>query len=130
AEIVSAQRTRNEVLLVDACSGLHLLDAGLQERALHVPGPLGSTPRLRSEWAQPGRVAVADDGSQAAVAPRDFSLRVADLGAAARGETDVWTVRGSSVAQVHMIGARSSAEDTSLPDQLVTLGVDSKVRLR
>jgi hypothetical protein len=130
AEIVSAQRTRDDVLLVDACSGLHLLDAGLQERALFVPGPLGSTPRLQSEWAQPGRVAVADDGSQAAVAPRDFSLRVADLGAAARGETDVWTVRGSSVAQVHMIGARTSAEGTSLPDQLVTLGLDSKVRLR
>lgn len=130
ATIVTARRTRDDVLLVDACSGLHLLDAGLQERAVHVPGPLGSTPRLASEWAEPGRVAVADDGSRAAVAPRDFSLRVADLAAAARGETDVWTVRGSSVAQVHMIGAGSSAEDTSLPDQLVTLGLDSKVRLR
>jgi hypothetical protein len=130
ATIASAQRTRDNILLVDACSGLHLLDARLQERAVHVPGPLGSTPRLESEWAEPGRVAVADDGSQVAVAPRDFSLRVADLRAAAEGETDVWTVRGSSVEQVHMIGARSSAEDTSLPEQLVTLGLDSKVRLR
>ncbi|WP_129783529.1 TIR domain-containing protein [Promicromonospora panici] len=130
AKIVSAQRTRDDVLLVDACSGLHLLDAGLQERAVYVPGPLGEEPRLRPEWAEPGRVTVADDGSQVAVAPRDFSLRVADLAAAARGETDVWTVRGSSVAQVHMIGARSSAEDTSLPDELVTLGLDAKVRLR
>lgn len=130
ATIASAQRSRDDILLVDACSGLHLLDVGLQERALHVPGPLGSTPRLESEWAEPGRVAVADDGSQVAVAPRDFSLRVADLRAAAAGEADVWTVRGSSVAQVHMIGARSSAEDTALPEQLVTLGLDSKVRLR
>lgn len=130
ATIVSARRTQDDVLLVDACSGLHVLDAGLQERALHVPGPLGSTPRLASEWAEPGRVAVADDGSRVAVAPRDFSLRVADLAAAARGEADVWTVRGSSVAQVHMIGARSSAENTFLPDQLVTLGLDSAVRLR
>lgn len=130
ATIVSAQRTRDDVLLVDACSGLHLLDAGLQERAVYVPGPLGEQPRLRPEWAEPGRVAVADDGSQVAVAPRDFALRVADLAAAARGETDVWTVRGSSVAQVHLIGARSSADDTSQPDELVTLGLDSKVRLR
>ena len=130
ATIVSAKRTRDDILLVDACSGLHLLDAGLQERAVYVPGPLGTTPRLASEWAQPGRVAVADDGSRVAVAPRDFSLRVADLDAAAQGETDVWTVRGSSVAQVHMIGARSSAEDTALPEQLVTLGLDSTVRLR
>lgn len=130
ATIVSAQRTQDDVLLVDACSGLHLLDAGLEERAVHVPSPLGDTPRLASEWAEPGRVAVADDGSEVAVAPRDFSLRIADLRAAARGETGVWTVRGSSVAQVHMIGARSSAEDTSLPDQLVTLGLDSTVRLR
>jgi hypothetical protein len=130
ATIVSARRTRDDVLLVDACSGLHLLDAGLQERAMYVPGPLGSTPRLRSEWAEPGRVAVTADGSRVAVAPRDFSLRVADLPAAAEGETDVWTVRGSSVAQVHMIGARSGAEDASLPDQLVTLGLDSTVRLR
>lgn len=130
ATIVSAKRTRDDILLVDACSGLHLLDAGLEERALYVPGPLGTTPRLASEWAEPGRVAVADDASRVAVAPRDFSLRVADLDAAARGETGVWTVRGSSVAQVHMIGARSSAEDTSLPEQLVTLGLDSTVRLR
>lgn len=130
ATVVSAQRTRDDVLLVDACSGLHLLDAGLQERAVHVPGPLGSTPRLEPEWTQPGRVAVADDGLRVAVAPRDFSLRVADLAAVADGESDVWTVRGSSVAQVRMIGARSSAEDTTLPDQLVTLGLDSTVRLR
>ena len=83
--IVSAQRTRDDILLVDACSGLHLLDAGLQERAVYVPGPLGTTPRLDSAWAEPGRVAVADDGSEVAVAPRDFSLRVADLDAAAAG---------------------------------------------
>jgi hypothetical protein len=130
ATIMSAQRTQGGILLVDACSGLHLLDAGLQERALYVPGPLGSTPRLGSAWAEPGRVAVSDDGSRVAVAPRDFSLRVADLDAAARGETDVWTVRGSSVAQVHMIGAHNDAEHRPVPDQLVTLGLDSKVRLR
>ena len=127
ARIVSAQRTRDDILLVDACSGLHLLDAGLQERAVYVPGPLGTTPRLEPGWTAPGRVAVADDGSEVAVAPRDFSLRVADLAAAARGETDVWTVRGSSVAQVHMIGGTDGA---ALPEQLVTLGVDSAVRLR
>ncbi|MGI5190602.1 hypothetical protein ACQEVI_20865 [Promicromonospora sp. CA-289599] len=127
ATVVSAQRTRDDILLVDACSGLHLLDAGLQERAVHVPGPLGTTPRLEPGWTAPGRVAVADDGSKVAVAPRDFSLRVADLDAAARGETDVWTVRGSSVAQVHMIGGTDGA---ALPDQLVTLGLDSTVRLR
>jgi hypothetical protein len=130
ATIMSAQRAGDDILLVDACSGLHLLDAGLQERAVYVPGPLGTTPRLGSAWAEPGRVAVADDGSQVAVAPRDFSLRVADLDAAAQGETDVWTVRGSSVAQVHMIGARSDAQHRPVPDQLVTLGLDSKVRLR
>ncbi|MGW2095525.1 hypothetical protein [Promicromonospora sukumoe] len=130
ATIVSAQRTRDDVVLVDACSGLHVLDAGLQEQALYVPGPLGTTPRLAPEWAEPGRVAVADDGSELAVAPRDFSLRVADLDAAARGETDVWTVRGSSVDQVRLIGARSSAEETAQPERLVTLGLDSKVRLR
>ncbi|MFJ3403947.1 hypothetical protein [Promicromonospora sp. NPDC090134] len=130
ATIVSAQRTRDDIVLVDACSGLHLLDAGLQQRALYVPGPIGTTPRLASQWVEPGRVAVADDGSSVAVAPRDFSLRVADLEAAARGESDVWTVRGSSVDQVHVIGERSSPEDTALPEQLVTLGLDSKVRLR
>ncbi|MFD2796192.1 hypothetical protein ACFS27_21705 [Promicromonospora vindobonensis] len=137
ATIVSAERARQDILLVDACSGLHLLDAGLQERAVHVPGPLGTTPRLEPEWAAPGRVAIADDGSQVAVAPRDFSLRVADLDAAVRGETDVWTVRGSSVAQVHMIGGTEEealpVQDTAQapgPDQLVTLGVDSAVRLR
>lgn len=130
AVVVDARRTRDDVLLVDACSGLHLLDAGLQERALHVPGPLGSTPRLASAWAEPGRVAVADDGSRVAVAPKDFSLRVADLEAAARGESDVWAVRGSSVQQVYLVGSRSSGTDTSLPDQLVTLGLDSTVRLR
>lgn len=130
ATIMSAQRAGDDILLVDACSGLHLLDSGLQERAVYVPGPLGTTPRLGSAWAEPGRVAVADDGSQVAVAPRDFALRVADLDAAARGEADVWTVRGSSVAQVHTIAAHSDAEHRPVPDQLVTLGVDSKVRLR
>src|SRR5690606_40903717 len=65
-----------------------------------------------------------------AVAPKDFSLRVADLEAAARGESDVWAVRGSSVQQVYLVGSRSSGTDTSLPDQLVTLGLDSTVRLR
>ncbi|MFI6427039.1 hypothetical protein [Promicromonospora sp. NPDC050880] len=128
ATVVSAQRTRDDVLLVDACSGLHLLDADLEERAVHVPGPLGSTPRLETEWAQPGRVAVTDDGLRVAVAPRDFSLRVADLEAVARGERDVWTVRGSSVAQVRLIGRRDGSG--TLPDQLVTLGLDSAVRLR
>lgn len=127
ATVVSAQRARQNILLVDACSGLHLLDVGLEERAVHVPGPLGTAPRLESEWAAPGRVAIADDGSQVAVAPRDFSLRVADLDAAVRGETDVWTVRGSSVAQVHMIGGTAEAP---VPEQLVTLGLDSTVRLR
>lgn len=132
ATVVDARRTRDDVLLVDACSGLHLLDADLQERALFVPGPLGSTPRLASAWAEPGRVAVADDGSRVAVAPKDFSLRVADLEAAARGESDVWTVRGSSVQQVHLVRARSGSDDTALPDrlELVTLGLDSTVRLR
>lgn len=129
ATIVSAQRTRDDLVLVDTCSGLHVLDVGLQERALYVPGPLGTTPRLGPAWAEPGRVAVADDGSQVAVAPRDFSLRVADLTAAAAGERDVWTVRGSSVDQVHLIGARSGA-DLTLPERLVTLGLDAKVRLR
>lgn len=127
ATVVSARRAGQHILLVDACSGLHLVDIELEETAVHVPGPLGTTPRLEPEWAAPGRVAVADDGSTVAVAPRDFSLRVADLDAVARGETDVWTVRGSSVAQVHMIGR---AGDPTVPDRLVTLGVDSTVRLR
>lgn len=129
AEFVSAQRTRDDILLVDACSGLYLIDAGLEDTALYVPGPLADAPRLATEWEEPARVAVAADGARVAVAPRDFALRVADLDAAARGEEDVWRVRGSSVAQVHMM----DADDTGLrsrPDRLVTLGTDSVVRLR
>jgi hypothetical protein len=74
-------------------------------------------------------VAATADGTRVAVAPRDFSLRVADLEAAAQGATDVWTVRGSAVAQVHMMEA-DSGELTSRPHRLVTLGTDSAVRLR
>jgi hypothetical protein len=129
ATFVSAQRTQGHILLVDACSGLYLLDAGLEDKALYVPGPLGDSPRLASEWDEPGRVAVTADGSHVAVAPRDFALRVADLDAAAQGGAEVWTVRGSAVAQVRMMGAQH-AELTPRPDRLVTLGVDSAVRLR
>ncbi|MEU4364080.1 hypothetical protein [Promicromonospora sp. NPDC023987] len=126
---VSARRTQDHILLVDACSGLYLLDAGLESTALYVPGPLGDIPRLASEWDEPGRVAVTADGSRVAVAPRDFALRVADLEVAAKEGTDVWTVRGSSVQQVRMMDAQPGAI-TPEPDRLVTLGVDSAVRLR
>lgn len=129
ATFVSARRTQDHILLVDACSGLYLLDAGLEDKALYVPGPLGDNPRLATEWDEPGRVAVTADGSRVAVAPRDFALRVADLDAAARGGTDVWTVRGSAVAQVHTMDAQQDGL-TQEPDRLVTLGVDSAVRLR
>jgi hypothetical protein len=129
ATFVSAQRTRDHILLVDACSGLYLLGAELEHMALYVPGPLGDSPRLATEWDEPGRVAVTADGSRVAVAPRDFALRVADLDAAAQDAPDVWTVRGSAVAQVQMMDTQP-AQLTPRPDRLVTLGVDSAVRLR
>ena len=129
ATFVSAQRTEAHILLVDACSGLYLIDAKLESKALYVPGPLGDRPRLASEWEEPGRVAVTADATRVAVAPRDFALRVADLDTAAQGGTQVWSVRGSSVTQVHLIEPQQT-EVTPRPVRLVTLGVDSAVRLR
>lgn len=130
ARFVSAQRTQDDILLADACSNLYLLDEGLETKAMYVPSPPGEAPRLGTEWAEPGRIDVTDDGSRVAVAPRDFALRVADLDAAAADRpASVWTVRGSSVAQVHLMGP-DPAEVTSRPGRLITLGEDSVVRER
>ena len=127
--LVAAHRTPDRLVLVDSAGGVYLLDPRLSSAPRYVPDELGLAAPIASPWDEPGRVAVDDDGRWVAVAPRGRALRVLDLAA---GSLE-WRVRGSTMAQVHIVDqVRGDGAGGGIPSDdgagLVALAGDGSVR--